>query len=290
MAIRLAVVGPGRVGRALARRLGERGVDVLGFVGRNPASVAAALAFCGRGRPLGAADLATAHVVVFAVGDAELPAAVAATAAATQPRSCSLWLHTSGRFGVDVLQPLREHPVRCGALHPVAPFPDAESGLAALRGRPAVLRGEPRAMRLLHRLALLLDMVPCVDHGGDPVLYHAACALAANGLTALADLVDGVLRAHGGLPAADAQQVRQALLTAAVDACGALGPTAALSGPVVRGDVATVRAHLAALDAALPLAGAAYRALLLHAVELAERQGHAPAAMDLRMVLRQPAN
>ncbi|MGE3175250.1 MAG: DUF2520 domain-containing protein [Planctomycetota bacterium] len=290
MPIRLAIVGPGRVGQALGRRWAESGVDLLGYVGRDRARTAAAVAFAGRGRALQLADLRTAHVVVLAVGDPDLPELVAAAAAAGCTRRCALWLHTSGRHGLSVLAPLAAvapasgRPadcVRLGALHPVAPFPDAAAGLAGLPDRPAVLLGEPRARRLLGRLCDRLGMRPLwADPRGDRTLYHAACALAANGLTALRAAVDEALAASSVLSPADAARLAQSLMAAALDACARHGAAAALSGPVARGDDATVAAHRTALLGTAAAADAdpapldeVYRVLMLQALRLARRRG-----------------
>ena len=275
MSIRLCVVGPGRVGAALARRWAERGVEVLGFLGRRPAAVAAALQFCGQGEALQPRDLSRGHVVVFAVGDADLPADITTCAEAAQPlRSCSLWLHTSGRFGLEVLAPLQQHPVRLGALHPVCPFADAASGYAALPGRFAVLRPGDGAARLLQQLAFRLEMRPIqASPSGDPLLYHAACVLAANGLTALFSLCEQVMASSSALPADAARQVLSALMQAALDGAGAHGAAAALSGPVLRGDREGLQAHLAALQQNVPQALPAYRALQHVAVDLAAARG-----------------
>jgi predicted short-subunit dehydrogenase-like oxidoreductase (DUF2520 family) len=287
--LRIAIVGPGRVGRAFGRRFVQAGVELLGFVGRQPASAAAAVAFAGGGRVLRVADLVTSHVVVFAVGDAELRAVVLATATTIAPRPCSLWLHTSGRYGLDVLDPAAAQGARRGALHPVAPFADAESGFLAMAGCPAVLAFDPRSERLLRGLARRLGMNPVASHGGDRTLYHAACALLANGLVVLRGLADAVFAAAGGLSPQDARLVADALMTAAVRTSSDLGAGPALSGPVRRGDVATVQAHLAALKGPVPLAEAAYRVLMLGAVDLAVARGlDAQAAAALRAVLAEP--
>ncbi|MBK8096922.1 MAG: DUF2520 domain-containing protein [Planctomycetes bacterium] len=272
MAIRLAIVGPGRVGQALGRRWVEQGVDLLGFVGRRPETVAAAVRFCGAGASLTPMAAAQAHVLVFAVGDPDLAPAIG-TMAGASPRSCSLWLHTSGRHDEHVFVAVRGHGIRTGALHPVAPFPDALSGWRALERMPAVLSGDAAARRLLERLAILLGMTPLWSTGGDRVLYHAACALAANGLTALRSLVDQVFAVAGGLPPAAAAEVAAALMHAALRACDQRGAAAALSGPVLRGDAATLRAHRTALEAHCPAADPAYRALMRQALELARSRG-----------------
>lgn len=286
MVLRVAIVGPGRVGSALGRQLRGPRVELLGFVGRNEAAATRACAWAGQGRVLHWADLRAAHVVIFAVGDADLATAVVAAVAASAQRSCALWLHTSGRFGLEVFRDAGLHvetgqpQVRLGALHPVAPFPDAEQGFRNLPGAPGVWLGEARSERLLVRLCHLLGLVPIQDRAGDRVLYHAACALAANGLTALRSQVDAVFAGAGGLDRADAARLADALMGSALRSCAALGPQSALSGPVLRGDAGTVVAHLRSLEASVPAVRATYVALMQAALALAVARGLPQAAAD----------
>ncbi|MBL8729767.1 MAG: DUF2520 domain-containing protein [Planctomycetes bacterium] len=273
MVLRIVIVGPGRVGAALARRLALAGVDVLGLVGRTPERTAAAVQWSGAGAVLDWADLPRAHVVVFAVGDPELPAAIATAVDRGAHRRCALWLHTSGRHGLDVFDAAAGHGLRRGALHPVAPFADAASGLRALAGAPALCEGEPRSERLLRRLCTWLGMVPLMASGLDRACYHAACALAANGTTALRALVDAAFAAAGPLAPAQRRLLADSLMAAALHGSSERGAAAALSGPVRRGDDATVAQHLAALTTAAPAAVDSYRALMLHALVLAGSQG-----------------
>lgn len=267
MSIRIVIVGPGRVGSAMARRLAAAGGNVLGFVGRSTEHTEAAIAFCGTGRSLSWRDLAAAHVVLFAVGDPELRPAVEAAAAHAAPRACSLWLHTSGRHGLEVFAAAGSG-IRRGALHPVVPIADAASGACAMAGALALIEGDARSERLLRRLCRLLGMVPMFGGGVDRVLYHAACAMASNGLTALRAAVDRVFAAAGGLTVPQQRLLADALMAAALRASSQVGPANALSGPVRRGDVATVVAHLAALQAGVPQASALYRAVMAQALEL----------------------
>jgi predicted short-subunit dehydrogenase-like oxidoreductase (DUF2520 family) len=204
---------------------------------------------------------------------------VRAAAEAVAGRACSLWLHTSGRYDLAVLEPLRAHSVRLGALHPVAPFPDAETGYRQLRGRPAVLLGDARAQRLLARLSALLGMQALVSTGGDRLRYHAACALAANGLTALRAAVDRLLAASVTLDQDAARVLAHSLMESALLACQDRGPAQALSGPVVRGDAATVAAHRRALVGLGPGLDAVYVALMQEASLLAQHRGTNPAAL-----------
>lgn len=280
--LRIAIVGPGRVGQALGLGVVRGGAQLLGFLGRQPDRSAAACTFAGAGRPLEPAELRSAHLVLFCTGDPELATAIAALAPFARP--CSVWLHTSGRFD---LQPFAGVPgIRRAALHPVLPFPDAARGAALLAGAPAVLQAEPNARRLTQGLARRLGMTPIWRDGGSPVLYHAACALAANGLTALQASVDAVFAAAGGLSAADRLRLAQSLARAALDACADRGPAAALTGPVRRGDAATVAAHLDVLREQAPGQLATYVATMRTSLELAVAQGlPPPAAAALRGLL-----
>lgn len=273
MSLRIVIVGPGRVGTAFATRMRANGAAVLGFVGRDRERTAAAVRAAGAGEVLAWTDLPRAHVVVFAVGDDELPAAVATAAAAAGPRPCALWLHTSGRHDLSVFTAVLARGVRRGSLHPVAPFADAASGAAAMRGAPGVIAGEARSRRLLGRLCELLELVPVWSDGGDRALYHAACALAANGTTALFALATAAFRAAGGVSEADAVRLTEALMRAAVAGAGERDPAAALSGPVRRGDAATVSLHVEALRARAPAALPGYLALARAALDLARAAG-----------------
>lgn len=274
---------------ALGRRLHEGGAGLLGFVGRRREAAEAAVAFCGAGRVLTVADLAAAAAVVLAVGDDDLSVAVAAGQAAP-PRRCSLWLHTSGRHDLGVLAPLAGAGARVGALHPLCPFPDPLQGYRRLPGQPALWIGDPRSGRLLVRLIELAGMRPVAGSEGDRALYHAACALAANGLTALRDLVDQALLQSGVVDAAAAATVGHSLMEAALAACRSEGPAAALSGPVRRGDAATVAAHRAALTRVGAPGEVAYRGLMLRALQIAEARGlDAARAAAVRAVLTEAA-
>jgi predicted short-subunit dehydrogenase-like oxidoreductase (DUF2520 family) len=274
VSLRIAIVGPGRVGAAIARRLVQAGAEVVGLLGRDHGRTAAAVQWSGAGAALDWPDLRRAHVLVFAVGDQDLPGAIAAAVAHGAHRRCALWLHTSGRYGLEVFAAAGGHGVRIGALHPVAPFADAASGAVAMAGALALCEAGARSERLLRRLCLLLGMAPIVaTRGLDRARYHAACALAANGTTALRAAVDLAFAGAGSLSADQQRRLADALMAAALLASSDRGPAAALSGPVRRGDAATVALHLQSLAATGPLVAAVYRGLMRQALALAEAQG-----------------
>jgi predicted short-subunit dehydrogenase-like oxidoreductase (DUF2520 family) len=272
MPLALAIVGPGRVGTALACLWQRAGCDLLGFAGGSSRSLARALELCPGARALAHRELALAHVVALTPGDDQLDSVVAESAASNVPRRCSLWLHTSGARGLEALDPLRASGARLGVLHPLCPVPDPRAGVRDLPGKVATLLGEPRSWRLLELLALRAGLRPVrLDPAVDRALYHAACALAANGVTALADLVAQLLARSAGGAAGDL--IGPALMLAALDASMRDGAAAALSGPVQRGDLGTVARHLDALARLAPEALPIYRALMAAAARLALRAG-----------------
>lgn len=269
----LACIGPGRLGPALARRWQEAGIALLGFLGRDSQRSADAIRFCAAGRVLSAyRDLGAADAVLLSVSDAALPEVVAAAVASDAPRPGSLWFHCSGYVGVDVLQPLAELGAGIGSLHPLCPVADREAGYRALPGKPALLEAGPKSIRILEDMARRAELDPIIAPlGVNRPLYHAACSMAANGLTALHDLLAELLGQASGLPRAKVEPMLTSLMHGALGACGEVGASAALSGPIARGDCAIIAGHLAALESSQ--AGDSYRALMRRAVALAQRQG-----------------
>ncbi len=274
MTTAFAVVGPGRMGTALACLWSRAGADFVGFVGTSDDAVARAIAFCGAGRALDIAQLGEVSTVLLTPPDDELEHVVATIAGADAIAGGSLFLHTSGVFGLDVLAPLQAAGARIGSMHPLCPVPDAASGVRDLGGKPAVLQGAPDVRDDLAELASRAGLAPVwLGEDVDRVTYHAACALAANGLTALFDIVRELFEVGCGISGEHAQAMPVALMRAALDAIERQGARDALSGPVQRGDVEVVERHLSALVAGDGDALSAYRALMARAARLSGQGG-----------------
>lgn len=198
-----------------------------------------------------------ADLVLLTVPDDSLGALVDGLATTDALRVGQLLVHTSGRWGVSVLDPAVRRGALALALHPVMTFTGTSIDLNRLAGcvfgvtAPAAL--QPVAD------ALVLEM------GGEPVhvdeaarpLYHAALAHSANHLVALIASSAELLRVCG---IEDPARVLGPLLGAALD--NALrSDDAALTGPVARGDAGTVRAHLSAIADVSSTSADAYRTL-----------------------------
>lgn len=233
---RLRVVGPGRAGTALATALGAAGWSVAEPVRRGD-------------DPSGAA--AGVDLLVVATPDD----AVASVAAAVRPVPTTVVAHLAGALGLDVLAP----HARRASVHPLVPVPDAATGARRLRGAWCAVAGDPIAAEVV---AAIGGQAVEVADDHRPA-YHAAAVIASNHLVALLGQAERVAAAAGVPLAAYLDLAR-----AAVDDVAEVGPAAALTGPVARGDAATVARHL---DALAPAERPAYVAMAAAAARLAGR-------------------
>ncbi len=274
----LAFIGAGRMGQALAVAAVRSGYTVTAAASRSAASAAALCAAAG-GRPCAtpAEAAALAPVVVLTVPDG----AIATVAAAVSWQPGQVVLHTSGALDSAVLSPARAAGAAAGSLHPLQTLVRAEDGPALLRGATFALEGDPAAVAAGRALAEALGGHPLELAPGAKVLYHAAAVCTSNYIVALAAMARR-LWAAAGLPPADAVPALLPLMQGAVTNLGKLGVEQALTGPVARGDTATVARHLQALAEQLPDLLPAYQALGLEALNLG------PGHPDLQRLLASP--
>ncbi|HEV7772436.1 MAG TPA: DUF2520 domain-containing protein [Conexibacter sp.] len=207
--LRCAMVGNGRLGRAMASGLREAGLTVEGPLGRG-------------------ARCPDADVVILAVPDAEI--ANAATAIERRADGSGPLLgHCSG---ATTLEPLAPH--EAFSLHPLMTVP--ADGPAQLAGASAAIAGTtPHARGIAHQLALHLGLTPIDVADEDRAAYHAAASIASNFLVTLEAAAEQ-LAASAGID----RQALVPLVRATVENWAAMGPDRALTGPIARGDEETV--------------------------------------------------
>lgn len=261
---RVFVLGAGRAGKGLARALVASGIDVAGLHGRRAEKDGAMPVSAGALPP----SLADAGVVLVAVQDAALEAALAELLASSRLAPTAVVLHASGsaeaaRGGAA----LRAAGHAFGTFHPLVPLSDAERAPAMLRGAWVGIDGDLRARELSAVLAAALGARTLEIPAGAKPRYHAAAVFASNFPVVLAAIA-ARLMADAGVEAEGARGAVECLLALAAANVAGHDPAAALTGPVVRGDAVTVRRHLAAL-AGDDEARAAYVALSRAALGMA---------------------
>jgi predicted short-subunit dehydrogenase-like oxidoreductase (DUF2520 family) len=243
-------------------------------LGRNHPAADAAVEFCGAGRRLDSyADLQSAAIVLLSVGDQDLASTVGSAADAGALRPDSLWLHCSGGHGLEVLAPLHGRTAGLAAMHPLCPVPDREIGYRNLDGKVALIETTAEHRSTLDQLAQHCGLFPVhISRPIDRAFYHAACSLAANGLTSLVDLLRELFGSICGLEPEQIDPMLSGLMKGSLAACNEIGPVAALSGPVARGDHGALAEHMAALSGSP--GRVVYRSLMMHAIGMALRAGH----------------
>lgn len=268
--LRVGVIGAGRVGAVLGAALAAAGHDVVAASGLSTSSAERAARLL-PGVPLLPADevVSAADLVVLAVPDDTLAGLVAGLAETGAWRPGQLTFHTSGAHGLAVLAPAERAGVLALALHPAMTFSGAPEDADRLAGAPFGVTSRPEHRPVAEALVLEMGGEPFFVAEEDRRLYHAALVTGANHLVTLVAEAADLLRSAGvGEPA----RVLGPLLTAALDN-GLRRGDRGLTGPVVRGDVGTVRDHLETLAERAPASVAAYVAMASRTTERALAAG-----------------
>jgi predicted short-subunit dehydrogenase-like oxidoreductase (DUF2520 family) len=275
--MKVAVIGAGRLGTAVAvllERAGHRLVGVSGC-GETRGRVSTHLPGIPVLEPAAAA--AAAELVVIGTPDDAIEPTVADLVAAAALSPGAWVVHLSGSLGLDALRAARDAGARRLALHPLQTFPDVGAALDGLPGCwIAVTADDDDGARLGERLVADLQGVafPLADELRP--LYHAGAVFASNALVTVSAIAESLFSA-AGVP--DPRAAMAPLQRASLAHVEALGAARALTGPAVRGDAGTIRRNLDALSRQEPDLIPVYVALARSALHLAERSGRvAPAA------------
>jgi predicted short-subunit dehydrogenase-like oxidoreductase (DUF2520 family) len=243
----LAIVGAGRVGRALGRRLRELGWKIGAVITRSEASARRAVSFIGAGKAHAqmTRQIVLSRVILIVAPDDEI-AGVAKELARIGGEELRgrVVLHTSGALDARVLDPARACGAAVGSMHPMQSF----SGVAVplLEGRVFAVEGDFQAIRAARQLARSLGGLPVRIPGGKKVVYHAAATMAASSVLAIEEAATQLLISVG-MKRGQATRALLTLTRQVLENMEQLGPRAAWTGPLSRGDFNVVEAHLEAL-------------------------------------------
>lgn len=256
--LRVGVIGTGRAGSVIGAALHRVGHEVVAVAAVSELSRLRAQALL-PGVPIVDIDqvVAACDLVLVAVPDDALAGLLEGLAASQSVKPGQFWVHLSGRYGTDVMAPVAALGALPLAIHPVMSFTGTSMDLQRLEECPFGVTA-PDELRSAAE-ALVIEI------GGDPiwvpedkrVLYHAALAFGSNYLITLV-AQSAELLSQAGIE--EPRRVLAPLLSASLDNALRMGDQA-LTGPVARGDAASVKAHLAVLTEQSELAGSSYRVL-----------------------------
>ena len=285
----LNIIGSGRVGRACGRLWARAGVfEIQDVLTRSRESAAQGVKFIGAGQPVGHLDeMRGADVWMIATRDDAIVPSCATLAASGKVTPDDIVFHVSGATPSSDLAPVRQQGARVASVHPIKTFTDAEAAVQSFPGTFCAAEGDREALRVLKPAfekigAKVFHILP----DSKPV-YHAGGVFACNYLVAL---IEAALRAHekAGIPRGASLKALEPMVRETVDAIFDKGPAKALTGPISRGDAATVKRQLALVRDWDRGMGELYRGLGMLAVVLAESDGRIDAgrATELRSALK----
>ena len=246
----LWIVGPGRMGLALAGAMVRSGWSGnLTFIGRTsrrpPIHGPGSMADARYATPYEAGRFPPPTTLLITVPDSTVTEAASVMASLDLPPAIAL--HTSGALPSAALEPLASKGWKTGSIHPLVAVPDPDAGAGKLCGAWFGIEGEAEAVEAARGIVRLLGGNELILDTETKPLYHAAAVMASNHVVALLDVAVRMMTRCGVEPT-DAAAALGALAAGAVEDVAAKGSLQALTGPVLRGDAATVWAHLGQLS------------------------------------------
>ncbi|HEY3348011.1 MAG TPA: DUF2520 domain-containing protein [Nitrospirota bacterium] len=270
----VSIIGAGVVGSAVGRLLHEKGYTIKSVVSRNINNAKAAASFIGEGEPGTDSVSATkaADWVFITTPDKAIKEACDKVASGGGFGKGQLVVHMSGALGVDVLESAKNAGAAVASLHPIQSLAAPEQAVKNLKGSYI---GLECAAEYSDECGLIIEALggrPLVLPAGEKALYHAGCAVASNYLVTVVDFAVTIFESLG-MGREEALDALLPLIRGSVENISKVGVPMALTGPIARGDIATVEGHLEALSRKLPGLTGLYRTLGEHAVAVGVAKG-----------------
>ncbi|MGQ9800429.1 MAG: Rossmann-like and DUF2520 domain-containing protein [Candidatus Saccharicenans sp.] len=282
----LSIIGAGRVGTALAAGLARKGLRLKYLADSKPDQARRARKMIGQGLATTDNKLAarSAEIIFICVPDDLIPVVVKELLELNWQGKYVF--HTSGALTSDLLQPLSARGARVASFHPAQTFAGDWPEPGIFQGIWIGLEGQTEAVKLGKKLAARLGAQTLLLSAREKPLYHLALSISSNFLIVLLNEVKELLQASG-LEEETILEILTPLLNKTLQNVKKLGIEPSLTGPVVRGDLETVKKHLS-LTSGRPELDRTYRALALEALKIAERRGLSPEKIRaLRHLLEQ---
>jgi predicted short-subunit dehydrogenase-like oxidoreductase (DUF2520 family) len=271
---KIVLIGPGRLGLTVARLLAEAGHEIRAIISRDESRAAAAGRFVGS-TGVGTTDFTRVRegeLVLLALPDDQIGEMAARLRRDGHLTPGTVLIHFSGIHPAVILLGEEGPLLHALAIHPLQTFANAVMGVRQLPGSPCSVEGEEALLPLAEALVTDLGGTPFRLAAEHKPLYHAAACVASNYLVTLIDTASEIM-AGCGFSREEAFRLLKPLLRGTNKNLSTFGPGRALTGPVARGDLRTVRNHLQALAELPPDFQVVYRVLGRRTVALAKREG-----------------
>lgn len=281
---RIGFIGVGKVGTAFGTRLAEKGFPVRGAMDILPEEAA---------RFSGSVPDCTVYPTAQALADAmdfvfitTPDDVIGEVASAVKWRRGQTVIHCSGANSTAVLSSAREQGAHVGCMHPCNSFASIQQSIQNLPGSTFTLEAEEPVLTDLKAFAGALNGRWMQLHEEDKALYHASVCIACNYLYTLVHLATDLWK-HFDIPQADAVAACMPILVGTMNNIEHVGFPGCLTGPIARGDVGTIRKHLAALAESEPSLVPLYKALGLETIPIGVAKGtlSQPKAAELTKLL-----
>jgi predicted short-subunit dehydrogenase-like oxidoreductase (DUF2520 family) len=304
--LHVAIIGAGRMGTALGLALKAAGYQIEVVVTKRPSRARRAANAIG-GQTLGlsvqqmerlsqaqAERFMTSSLIVIATPDDAIAGAAQSLAGLLKSNPAApakgqhrrrTALHTSGALSSEVLRPLQSAGFATGSLHPLVSISDSVSGASALAQAFFSIEGEPAAVRVARSMVRSFGGQSFLIESRHKSLYHAAAVMASPHTVALLDIALEML-GRCRISPERARKVLLPLMESTVANLATQNPAHALTGTFLRGDVATVRSHLAAIKSEkLRDALSAYVLLGQRSLSLARSRSSLPRLKQIAKIL-----
>ncbi|MFH1230321.1 MAG: Rossmann-like and DUF2520 domain-containing protein [Planctomycetota bacterium] len=185
-------------------------------------------------------------------------------------------LHCSGSLSSDILRSAKKHTLQgrgknvfIASFHPLQTFANKLETVKNFRGTYCVYEGEPKALSVVKEIIRTIEGIPVGIKAKNKTLYHIGCVLACNYPVTLISVANEFLK-RCGFKHKDIFRAIQPLIDSTIKNIKTIGIPSALTGPIARGDILTIKKHLKSIKKELPLYLPLYCELGKHTIKIAE--------------------
>jgi len=267
--VNISIIGAGRAGSALACLMSDSGYGIGSVIDKDSDRARALAERAGAvnyaSSPAGLYD--EFDVLLIAVPDDAIANTVEVLAQSGKISTRCTVVHVSGLHTADILDPCTQQGACAASFHPCTAFSPAQPVITPFY---TAIEGDARAVEIMTEIAKTIGAVPFTVSAADKALYHNACTWASNYLVTVLSTAVSVTE---GMEPAVPPEALMGLAEQSVKNFFAGGGAGALTGPIARGDINTVSAHIQALLKKDRAAALLYCRIGKHTVNLALKQG-----------------